>query len=97
MKEEKGIHYLDACAEYSHFDPDKHEIKTEVKAITYHNLTVRKDADGGDVFIVDTTNSLCRINGKLGIGRSAANDALNILYSPVNDSGAYGINILYTP
>ena len=37
--------YLEATVKGEPFDPARHSIKTEIKAVTYHQLNVREDAD----------------------------------------------------
>jgi len=37
---------MDATARGEPFDPDRHELDMEVKAITYHGLKVEQDGDG---------------------------------------------------
>ena len=40
-----GGYKLTASANYESFDPDRHHIQTEVKAVTYHNMEVKQDGD----------------------------------------------------
>ena len=41
-----GAAALEARLAGESFDPARHQVKTEVKAITYHALSVREEADG---------------------------------------------------
>ena len=41
-----GGHGLEATARGEPFDPDRHELDVEVKAITYHGLKVERDGNG---------------------------------------------------
>jgi SHS2 domain-containing protein len=54
IKENKG-YYLKAALAGEHYDADKHKVKAEIKAVTYHELKVAKV---GDVW---TAEVLCDI------------------------------------
>lgn len=43
---------LTARAYGEHYDPDRHVIYTEVKAITYHDMSITHDDDGWNVQVV---------------------------------------------
>jgi len=43
---EVGPREVSADVGFGRFDPDRHRTRLEVKAVTYHNLEVRQDADG---------------------------------------------------
>ena len=43
---EKGLYSLEALLKGSEYDPYIREVKTEVKAATYHNLKIEKDSSG---------------------------------------------------
>ncbi|ODS39945.1 MAG: hypothetical protein A7315_02700 [Candidatus Altiarchaeales archaeon WOR_SM1_79] len=38
-----GEYTLTASANYEPFDPDRHKIQTEVKAVTYHNMEIKQE------------------------------------------------------
>ena len=43
---------LDAGVRYCDYDPDKHIIDNEIKAVTYHEIHVRKGSDGWESGII---------------------------------------------
>lgn len=43
--EEGGARRLSAVARGEIFDPERHAIRTELKAVTYHQIGVRRDGD----------------------------------------------------
>ena len=43
---EVGPREVSADVGFGRFDPDRHRTRLEVKAVTYHDLEVRQDADG---------------------------------------------------
>ena len=46
IKEAKGKYFLDAAAYGEKINPEKHELKTDVKAITLHEFFLRKTKNG---------------------------------------------------
>ncbi len=50
---EEGIDYrLEGYCEGEEFDPEKHESKVEVKAVTYHLMRITRDEDGWKAYFV---------------------------------------------
>lgn len=47
-----SAHHLEAVAYGEKIDPDRHEIKTEIKAVTYHGLFVRESTDHWEAQII---------------------------------------------
>lgn len=45
-------HGLEAVAHGENIDPERHEIKTEIKAVTYHGLFVREGVGGWEAQII---------------------------------------------
>ena len=43
---------LSANIAFDPFDPDRHEIKTEIKAVTYHQIQVNSGPDGWEAKII---------------------------------------------
>jgi SHS2 domain-containing protein len=43
---EGGRRRLEATARGEKFDPDRHSIRTELKAVTYHQISIRRAPDG---------------------------------------------------
>ncbi|MBT3312328.1 MAG: archease [Desulfobacterales bacterium] len=43
---------LSARITYSDYDPGRHEIKNEIKAVTYHQLKVENKSDGWETIII---------------------------------------------
>jgi len=43
---EVGPREIRADVGFGRFEPDRHRTRLEIKAVTYHNLEVREDADG---------------------------------------------------
>ena len=43
---EINVERLRAIAKGEKIDPDRHHVKTEIKAVTYHELTVEENAEG---------------------------------------------------
>lgn len=41
-----SLHRLEATARGEKIDPDRHPIRTELKAVTYHQISIRRDPDG---------------------------------------------------
>ncbi len=41
-----GAQYLEAEARGEKFSPSRHQLKTEIKAVTYHNLKIDQDKTG---------------------------------------------------
>ena len=44
--------FLSARASGEHFDPGRHDLKTMIKAVTYHNLCVRQLSDGYEASVI---------------------------------------------
>jgi SHS2 domain-containing protein len=44
--EKEGVYELEALARGEDLDIDKHEPKTEVKAVTYHMMEIKQDEKG---------------------------------------------------
>jgi len=59
-------------------------------------LLVRKNADGGDILVVNTTGSTVRINNNLGVGVAPNVSTVNVSAFPV-DLTAYNIQSFYYP
>jgi SHS2 domain-containing protein len=43
---------LSANIELDHFDPDRHEIKIEIKAVTYHQIQVGRGPEGWEARVI---------------------------------------------
>ena len=43
---------LSARITYNAFNPGRHEIKNEIKAVTYHQLKVENKSDGWETIII---------------------------------------------
>ena len=47
-----SAHRLSATASYDDFDPRRHEIKAEIKAVTYHQIRVFRGPNGWEARII---------------------------------------------
>lgn len=50
--EQLSENQIEAKAQGERFDPQKHELKTEVKAVTYHELKVEQAKDGWQAEVI---------------------------------------------